>query len=396
MVSKIHFWDASGIKILTEAGKISFKENCCCGCPVYTDGFGRDDSTDLGADWTEVSGNWQIKSYQLYEPGNSGAIALYDKTVRTNYMSASIKIKNEALGGIYRLYIAWADSSNYILAVYYRWLYDSVNNPGSDWATLSLYSVISGASTLLDSTDFQLSEPNLSSRGFMACMDYSILLTSVDDPALCYAFYDPIEITGGYQAAVGHGNSSEVYFDDWSLLEAASETYPECPPCWDCGCEDRLPPRRLLVTYDGDGICDAPNKLDGISCELGLTKCGADALARYDGEITDGSCLDGMFVTLRCGGKGQAASAWELTLDANYVKDGLGCGAELVVDMPAGNQSTCEPFYLVFEVYVAEVVGTLCNSDCWPCGEPGGANCGQPGEPDCPSLHYFIYITEAP
>ena len=32
MTSKIHMWDDSGIKILTEDGKIAFNEACCCGC----------------------------------------------------------------------------------------------------------------------------------------------------------------------------------------------------------------------------------------------------------------------------------------------------------------------------------------------------------------------------
>lgn len=390
MASKIHLWDSSGTKILTSGGRIAFKEDCCCGCPEYADSFTRTDSTDLGADWTEVAGNWEIKSNQLYEPGNSGAIALYDKTVRTNYMSASIKIKNEALGGVYRLYIAWADGSNHILATYHRWAYDSGTNPNSDWATLSLHSVVGGVSTELDSTDFQLLEPSLSPRGFTVCMDYSILLTSVDDPSLCHAFYDPVAVANGYQAAVGHGNASEVYYDDWSLIEAASETYPDCPVCWDCGCADRLPPRRLLVTYDGEGVCDAENKLDGISCELGLTKCGADAIARYDGTVNDGSCLDGLDITIRCGGKGQAASAWELTIDETDAKDGLGCGSGLITNMPADSSSTCNPFLLVFEIGPEEVVGDMCNSNCWPCGQSGGA------DPPYPILHYYIYVTEAP
>lgn len=393
MVSKIHLWDSDGFKILTSGGKIAFQEDCCCGCPEYADDFGRADSTDLGDDWTEVSGDWEIKSYQLYEPGTSGAIALYDKTVRTNYMAANITIMNEALGGVYRLYIAWADSSNHIRATYTRWAHDDATNPNDDWATLSLHSVIGGTATLLDTLDFQLVEPEQATRGFTACMDYSIVLASIDDNSLCHVFADPVEITDGKQAAVGHGNSSEVYFDNWSLVESTSEQYDDCPPCWNCGCNGRLPPRRLLATYDGDGLCES---LDGISCELDLAQCGADALARYDGTVADASCLEGLVMYLKCGGISQAASAWELTLDEDGVPGGLGCAEGTFVDIPADDSSTCgdpatnEPFMLVFEFGPGDVVNQMCGSGCAPCGQYGGAT------PPFPQIHYYIIITERP
>lgn len=364
--------------------------NCCCEgapCPTYADGFDRADSTDLGPDWDEESGDWEIKSFQLYEPGTPGAIAVYGNPVRTNYMAANIRLMNEALGGTYHLYIAWADASNHIRATYYRWPYDAGTNPGSDWATLSLYGVVAGVQTLLDTLDFQLSQPSLTPRGFAACQDYQIVQASVEDNVLCHVFSDPVAIEDGYYGAVGHSNQDPTYFDDWSLLESTSEEYDDCPPCWECGCGGKLPPRKLVATYYGEGACDT---LSGITCDLDLAPCGADALARYDGTINCGSCIDGVIMSLRCGGLDEDATAWRLTLDENYVPGGLGCAEGTFIDKQATAASTCDPFMLDYVFGPGEGPNQICPDGCFPCGEPG------PAEGPWTPMHYHIVITERP
>jgi len=51
---------------------------CCCkrrptGCVILDDTFDRSDSTDLGSDWDEKSGNWSIDSNTLKEAGTPGS-----------------------------------------------------------------------------------------------------------------------------------------------------------------------------------------------------------------------------------------------------------------------------------------------------------------------------------
>jgi len=54
----------------------------CCGCPVFSDAFDREDDTDLGSDWTEEAGSWEIASNKLQltamPGGGADALVLCD------------------------------------------------------------------------------------------------------------------------------------------------------------------------------------------------------------------------------------------------------------------------------------------------------------------------------
>lgn len=50
---------------------------CCGDCNLLTDSFDRDDSTNIGASWTEESGDWEISNNQLIT-SSTNAIAVLD------------------------------------------------------------------------------------------------------------------------------------------------------------------------------------------------------------------------------------------------------------------------------------------------------------------------------
>lgn len=53
------------------------KKHCCCGCSTYADTFDRSNSTDIGDDWDESSGDWSILDHELREAGSNGATAVF-------------------------------------------------------------------------------------------------------------------------------------------------------------------------------------------------------------------------------------------------------------------------------------------------------------------------------
>lgn len=343
----------------------------CCGCPAYTDDFTREDSTSLGANWTEVAGDWEIKSNQLYEPGNAGAIAIYQKSMSSNWMTVGITINNEELGGIYRLYLSWKDSDNHLLVEYER--------TSATEGQLTLYSVVGGIGTQLDTLTILVTGYN--PRGFYACIDNTLFIASVEDDELCRVFVDSVIIADGTKGGVGHGNSTETYFDDWAIAESSRGTNG-CPPCAYCHCGEVSQEKHLIATYEGTGLC---NTLDGITCDLYLQQCGADWIWRGD---IDGTCLDLLDFELRC--HGADVTNWLLTLNQKFLVAGDGCLGVSSYPVYPEPESTCDPLVLVFEFGPWDNINQLCPDGCLPCGESG------PAEPPWTVSQYTITITEAP
>ena len=343
----------------------------CCGCPSYTDNFNRTDSTSLGSDWSEVVGNWEIKTNQLYEPGTAGAITVYQNSVTSNFMTVGITINNEVVGGIYRLYLSWKDSSNHLVVKYER--------TSSTTGQLTLYSVIAGTTTELDTLTIAVT--GYDPRGFSACIDNKIFIAAVDDDALCRVFADPVTITDGVYGGVGHGNIAETYFDDWSIAQSSNGTNG-CPPCAYCHCGVVSQPKHLIATYEGTGLCDT---LDGITCDLYLEQCGADWV--WAGDIS-GTCLNLMDMELTC--NGADVTTWLLTLNQKFLVASNGCLPTTAYPAYPDEGSTCDPLVLVFTFGPYDNIVQMCPDGCLPCGESG------PADPPWTTTNYTITITEAP
>lgn len=94
---------------------------CCCGgggCDIFTDEFARSGSTDLGSDWTEVSGDWEIVTGYLQANTANSSVSC---TVAG--CTAKIILKTKVLGDyvspqpdgpVARLCIGYVDDDNYV------------------------------------------------------------------------------------------------------------------------------------------------------------------------------------------------------------------------------------------------------------------------------------------
>lgn len=104
-----------------------------------SDDFNRSDTTDLGASWVEVSGDWSIVS-GLLSPGAAGGVVILRATTAMassdHYVQATIAATTAASHGI------WArGNSSGGLTSGYLW-----RNDGSTW---SLFSVVGGSFTVI-------------------------------------------------------------------------------------------------------------------------------------------------------------------------------------------------------------------------------------------------------
>lgn len=84
----------------------------CCptGCVYFSDNFNRTDDTDLGADWTETAGDWEIVSNTV-QTSDADAVLTCDEEHPTasNKYIAVVTVKFDTDGDIARLVIADGD-----------------------------------------------------------------------------------------------------------------------------------------------------------------------------------------------------------------------------------------------------------------------------------------------
>jgi hypothetical protein len=106
---------------------------------TFTDSFDRTDSTSLGPDWAEVSGDWAVSGNQL-SPGNSGGTiilrAASTMASSDHYVQATIAATTAASHGI------WGRGNSNITAGYL------LRNDGSGW---DLFAVVGGSFTAIGS-----------------------------------------------------------------------------------------------------------------------------------------------------------------------------------------------------------------------------------------------------
>ena len=90
-------------------------ETCGCeSCDIFSDNFNRADDTDLGSDWSEVSGSWAITSNTL-RTSSTSAVCVHDNGTSSSAMSVSCEVQG-ASGDYLRVIAAYQDASNYWFA----------------------------------------------------------------------------------------------------------------------------------------------------------------------------------------------------------------------------------------------------------------------------------------
>lgn len=183
----------------------------CC-CPLLSDDFNRADSTNLGADWTEISGAWEIASNQLKIPGGGSAFVQSVKEHATAYVNISVQVKADTAGDQARIILDYTDASNFHFA----------QVQFGAGGHLRIYSRSGGADTQLNSVAIAPAINTLTT--FTVCTSDSGRLLAVCGNLISA----PVTLTGAGKFGLGTGTcAGNIFFENF----AASKTDDCCPKC---------------------------------------------------------------------------------------------------------------------------------------------------------------------
>lgn len=411
---------------------------CCCGCDSGTDNFNRIDSTDLGTKWYEwpldAHGDWRISGDALAEFDGSGYVRWQQHD--SKWMICYVNVWWPHAGDTYSLYLDWDGEE-----------FDSIAGTGNcarvDWVfdadsvTISIYSVAGGEDTLLDSCEeewIEAGEEGASWYQISACITPTTIMAPISGGSVRV---DNPGFDGTY-AGLGHDCGRIVAFDNWVWTEEYNAD-PRCPKCGFCSCDEtgaQKVANVLDLTYVGyDEGCHDCSSLTGKVIKLKSDRCIQIGWTNDETEDPGHPFADGPVDPfgdhsharwhLPCPfHQPEDLSNWILTV-LRYFPPGYSqpasthgiCGhssANVNVLQPIIEESSCDPFVLVYEVNEivcepgvhetcpdggtnpplceGDPIGpcTIC-TDCSPCSNSGNASL----RPYYHRFHFKVIITEA-
>lgn len=243
---------------------------CCCECPEWSDNFNRANSTDLGADWTEESGDSDIYSNTLRMPASAMVVCA---RVPPRSFKATISYTLIQDGDKLWLIPDWQDG-----AVSYHYM--EVEASGA-WIYTRLRKCVSGSHSTIVAVDANghqtLCESSIGFNGDVATLN--VCLSSPDGVKWmisyqgAYAGVDRYVVETPYgtvfsrRVAIKNAGSNTMQFDDFDLIGHRAIPNAECPDCT-CTCRGYgLPQQLLMGTFEN--IEGAP-RLDGWELPLRL------------------------------------------------------------------------------------------------------------------------------
>jgi hypothetical protein len=245
---------------------VGARRRCCCICWTIADDFDRDDSTDIGAEWDECDGDWEISGNCLQ--ANEKGIALWLRypnnpplPPRTGIMT--VKIVDPTDGAHYRIY-AFAK--------------DGCPEDGTNLLYADLTVAASGG-TLVGTVD--VGGPDIVSTGAVSttittkmtltfCVGESEIMAYFDSSTYpSRACHDGSVCQEGLYFGLANESDTEiaVFNDAWQIDHYDHDT--RCPSCG-CDCEGKCMPLQLCLTLTNENYC---TPLDGL--EFVLESIGA-------------------------------------------------------------------------------------------------------------------------
>lgn len=118
MVAANWLRQSSGLYLPGFSGLNRFSLGCCCAstpsCTIFADDFNRADDTDIGSDWTEVSGDFSIASNKLSITATTSAKVTTTVSHSASAITLAAEVTSSSSGDEVRLYIG----SNYAEVVF--------------------------------------------------------------------------------------------------------------------------------------------------------------------------------------------------------------------------------------------------------------------------------------
>ena len=228
----------------------AFTPGCCCEggvveCSIVSDDFNRANNTNVGANWTETAGDWEIDSNEA-EISTANALLVSTGTNPDGGTSQiQALVKASSITTLARIIVAYTDSNNYLYA-------ELLFLGGS--STLRLMQMSGGTPTQLARYGGTLGTITLSTATqylWTLCYDGEVLTTVVGAATYCLS----AGVTGftGNKVALGTGGTviGDVNFDD----VAGTRVRPDCTICTPCGncttCCNDGGPFEFVVDFDG-------------------------------------------------------------------------------------------------------------------------------------------------
>lgn len=224
--------------------RFQFSPNCCCvQCTILNDEFTRADSANLGSNWEELSGTWDIDTNALAASSTSSAVLAVPPHPDGSYSGVvEVQIKAGTNANRARVILDAVDANNYHFA-------EIIVNGAS--SRVDLYKRSGGVNTLLRQGDnFTLSASVYVS--VKVCLNDTLIIAYVD--ASHRNYYPYVVPHGGDRVGLGTGAtvSGDILFDSFTYSKHESTellTCPSCTICTSCG-GDRVP-TQMMATISG-------------------------------------------------------------------------------------------------------------------------------------------------
>lgn len=354
---------------------------CCCTageCWTFEDDFNRSDSSDLGSDWNEISGDWEIDTNRLHEPSTSGP----DKVACTQpvplrsagEMRVTVSIINPVVGDEFYVYLAGEDD-HLTAAEWARFTYQSTNT--------FLVELSTGESQTMS---WAPTTPGV--FPVVACCDSDgFLMAAIASSTNEYPWSDEAGTLSGRYAGLGHGDTtSGATFDDFTMAELRIPG-EICLECF-CRCGSINVPKDLTITFQCADLDEEGNPTGRASCLHGLSggltwEWNGGTPRWLSDEISVPNSTNKARFTLGCSSADtdNPADNFQLQFAAGYRTCCAGNPGGCTASHTPTDASSCSPLSLVFGPFILSTGELTCD---W-CHDPGtGPNTGD----------YYLVVTE--
>lgn len=321
---------------------------CCCGeCPIGEDNFNRADSTNVGADWDEILGDWRIESNKLVVDETAIIRNLGVNSFGSNSQYVTATIERYQDDTKYRIYIQMdITGSTYYYAEWHyvdsSTMYFTLGDEGGPIETIGPDTPIS---------EGQQMHASMTSKNQLCMSDVSSRIT------ICMP---PKSATTNKWAGLGAGNSNGAAFDNYVATATDAEDIA-CNSC-DCTCKGWCIPDALIATIQEINECP---DLDGFTIDLDNIqppKFGSDwvnATVRFCPSPDSTMPIQALFT---CGGDDQLGTFQFLPIGGALDSDPVAADPDV---------STCHPISMRFGPFNLGSVSGCARTTCcggFPCG----------------------------
>jgi hypothetical protein len=385
------------------------RRRCCCECWKFLDDFNRTSGTDIGVDWHEERGDWDITAEgRLHEKyneagGTADAMVICTRPVPSHSageMSVSVWFCEPQTGDINYIYPACTNQHTHGPCVV---KFECTTAPNLWTATVYLNGTAEGTRNF-DAPNYGTEvspavyaavcvDDHDSPDVHMIKVEMWVVNTYGQEPL----WIDDHDAGSGRYAGLGHDNTTTgVILDNFGLYELRLASGEICSECF-CNCHGHPPNKALHAVFYN--ATDRAACMDGIGWDMNWQ--WALGVGSWHGHVTVPATAEGGLATefaysLHC----PVSNPSNPDMKFSLVKDSTDCGKDGTGPwLPIAVSSTCDPFSLVFGPFhlQARLLFGGDDTECDVCFlryVPAALDCIDPPADHCFG-EFYIVITEA-